>query len=212
MILFWTLFFPLLHLSTILSVYLCSIMESLQFTQHFHQSQFHFMNKYSPKLKPKISFRTFWVSSSHSASSSTLTKTQNLTDSPTVVPEKKRRAKASNTQFKENWLASLSYPFPEKTHLLNCEHDPTQQNDGFKWVLGIDPDVSGAVALLKTNGSVSSAQVSCLFSSLLVKVLSFFVALIALLKILSCCHGSDFVAILHKPLYCGSNGSRGVFF
>ncbi|XP_014500277.1 Holliday junction resolvase MOC1, chloroplastic [Vigna radiata var. radiata] len=143
-------------------------MESLQFTQHFHQSQFHFMNKYSPKLKPKISFRTFWVSSSHSASSSTLTKTQNLTDSPTVVPEKKRRAKASNTQFKENWLASLSYPFPEKTHLLNCEHDPTQQNDGFKWVLGIDPDVSGAVALLKTNGSVSSAQV---FDSPHVKIL-----------------------------------------
>ncbi|QCE05098.1 hypothetical protein DEO72_LG9g98 [Vigna unguiculata] len=84
----------------------------------------------------------FCVSSSHSASPSTLTQTQNLSDPPIVVPEKKRRVKASDTQFKENWLASLSYPFPEKTPRLNSEHDPTQQNDGSKWVLGIDPDVS----------------------------------------------------------------------
>ncbi|CAJ1958835.1 unnamed protein product [Sphenostylis stenocarpa] len=82
----------------------------------------------------------------------------NLSDPPVIVPEKKRRVKASDTQFKENWLASLSYPFPEKTLLLNGEHDPTHQNDGSKWILGIDPDVSGAVALLKTHGSVCSAQ------------------------------------------------------
>ncbi|XP_027919243.1 Holliday junction resolvase MOC1, chloroplastic-like isoform X2 [Vigna unguiculata] len=143
-------------------------MESLQFTPHYHQFPIHFTNKLSPKLKPKIFFRAFSVSSSHSVSSSTLTQTQNLSDPPIVVPEKKRRVKVSDTQFKENWLASLSYPFPEKTPLLNSEHDPTQQNDGFKWVLGIDPDVSGAVALLKTNGSVCSAQV---FDSPHVKIL-----------------------------------------
>lgn len=173
-------FLPSLTLSTILSVYLCSFMESLQFTPHFHQSQFHFMNKLSPKLKPKISFRAFWVSSAHSSPSTILTQTQNLSDPPITVPEKKRRVKASDTQFKENWLASLSYPFPEKTHLLNGEHDPTHQNDGSKWVLGIDPDVSGAVALLKTHGSVCSAQVSCFFLSLLVKVLSFFFSTVLL--------------------------------
>ncbi|ESW20857.1 hypothetical protein PHAVU_005G020500 [Phaseolus vulgaris] len=143
-------------------------MESLQFTQQFHQSQFHFMNRVSSKLKPKISFRAFWVSSTHSSSSSILTQTQNQSDPPITVPEKKRRVKASDTHFKENWLASLSYPFPEKTHLLNGEHDPTHQNDGSKWVLGIDPDVSGAVALLKTHGSVCSAQV---FDSPHVKIL-----------------------------------------
>jgi len=212
--LFWTLFFPLLHLSTTVSVYLCSFMESLQFTPHYHQFPIHFTNKLSPKLKPKIFFRAFSVSSSHSVSSSTLTQTQNLSDPPIVVPEKKRRVKVSDTQFKENWLASLSYPFPEKTPLLNSEHDPTQQNDGFKWVLGIDPDVSGAVALLKTNGSVCSAQVSCLFSSLLVKVLSFCSARFCCIDSVtqSCCHGRDFVAILQMPLYFGSNGGRGVLF
>ncbi|KAK7334621.1 hypothetical protein VNO80_26381 [Phaseolus coccineus] len=139
-------------------------MESLQFTQQFHQSQFHFMNRLSTKLKPKISFRAFWVSSTHSSPSSIL----HQSDPPITVPEKKRRVKASDTPFKENWLASLSYPFPEKTHLLNGEHDPTHQNDGSKWVLGIDPDVSGAVALLKTHGSVCSAQV---FDSPHVKIL-----------------------------------------
>ncbi|RDX62969.1 Holliday junction resolvase MOC1, chloroplastic, partial [Mucuna pruriens] len=157
-------------------------MESLQFTPQSHQPQpqHHFMNKLSPKFKPTISFsfsihiRAFCAFSSSSSSSSssspspTLTQTQNLSDPQIIVPDRKRRVKASDAQFKENWLASLSYPFPEKTHLLNGEHDPTHQNDGSKWVLGIDPDVSGAVALLKTNGSVSSAQV---FDSPHVKIL-----------------------------------------
>ncbi|KAG5117921.1 hypothetical protein JHK84_044034 [Glycine max] len=145
-------------------------MESLHFTPQFRQLQFHFMNKRFPKLKFTISsihFRAFCASSSSSITT-TLTQTQNLSDPQIIVPGKKRRVKASDTQFKENWLASLSNPFPEKTHLLNGEHEPTHQNDGSKWVLGIDPDVSGAVALLKTHGSVCSAQV---FDSPHVKIL-----------------------------------------
>ncbi|KAL5160075.1 Holliday junction resolvase MOC1, chloroplastic [Glycine soja] len=129
------------------------------------------MNKRFPKLKFTISsihFRAFCASSSSSSTTTTLTQTQNLSDPQIIVPGKKRRVKASDTQFKENWLASLSNPFPEKTHLLNGEHEPTHQNDGSKWVLGIDPDVSGAVALLKTHGSVCSAQV---FDSPHVKIL-----------------------------------------
>uniref|UniRef100_A0A0R0G6W8 YqgF/RNase H-like domain-containing protein n=1 Tax=Glycine max TaxID=3847 RepID=A0A0R0G6W8_SOYBN len=144
-------------------------MESLHFTPQFRQLQFHFMNKRFPKLKFTISsihFRAFCASSS--STTTTLTQTQNLSDPQIIVPGKKRRVKASDTQFKENWLASLSNPFPEKTHLLNGEHEPTHQNDGSKWVLGIDPDVSGAVALLKTHGSVCSAQV---FDSPHVKIL-----------------------------------------
>ncbi|KAG4950607.1 hypothetical protein AAZX31_15G255300 [Glycine max] len=147
-------------------------MESLHFTPQFRQLQFHFMNKRFPKLKFTISsihFRAFCSSSSSSSSiTTTLTQTQNPSDPQIIVPGKKRRVKASDTQFKENWLASLSNPFPEKTHLLNGEHEPTHQNDGSKWVLGIDPDVSGAVALLKTHGSVCSAQV---FDSPHVKIL-----------------------------------------
>lgn len=127
------------------------------------------MNKLSPKLKPTISFTSSINFRTFCASSSSPTLTQNLSEPQIIVPEKKRRVKASETQFKENWLTSLSYPFPEKTHLLNGEHDDhTHQNDGSKWILGIDPDVSGAVALLKTHGSVSSAQV---FDSPHVKIL-----------------------------------------
>uniref|UniRef100_A0A0R0IML4 Uncharacterized protein n=1 Tax=Glycine max TaxID=3847 RepID=A0A0R0IML4_SOYBN len=148
-------------------------MESLQFTPQSYQLQFHFMNKLSPKFKPTISsihFRTFCDSSS--SPSTTLTQTQNPSDPQIIVPNRKRRVKASSdTQFKENWLASLSYPFPEKTHLLSGEHEPTHQNDGSKWVLGIDPDVSGAVALLKTHGSVCSAQHMQVFDSPHVKIL-----------------------------------------
>ncbi|KAK7304890.1 hypothetical protein VNO77_42783 [Canavalia gladiata] len=154
-------------------------MESLQFPPQtqFHQTQqlHHFMNKLSPKLKSTISLassidiRPFC--SSPSSSSLTLTQAQaqaqaqNLSPPQIIVPERRRRVKVSDAQLRENWLASLSYPFPETTDLL---HDPTRINDGSKWVLGIDPDVSGAVALLKTHGSACSAQV---FDSPHVKIL-----------------------------------------
>ncbi|XP_027343488.1 Holliday junction resolvase MOC1, chloroplastic isoform X1 [Abrus precatorius] len=140
-------------------------MESLQFTPpHFHQTQLHFMNKFSSKLIPSLSF-TSSVDIRPFCSSSSSTQTQNLNQPQIIVPERRRRVKASDAQLKENWLDSLSYPFPEKTHLFN---DPTRIDDGSKWVLGIDPDVSGAVALLKTHGSVCSAQV---FDSPHVKIL-----------------------------------------
>lgn len=143
-------------------------MESLQFTPEGHQTQFHFMNKLSPKLKSTNSFNPSIYIRAFSASSPTLTEnqTQNLDYPPQIVVPARRRTvkvKASNAQLKENWLASLSYPLPGKTHLLNEEHDLTHKNNGTNWVLGIDPDVSGAVALLKTHDSVSSAQVPCLY-------------------------------------------------
>ncbi|KAI5411750.1 variant 4 [Lathyrus oleraceus] len=124
-------------------------MESLkmQLTPEFHQTQLHFMNKFSSKLKPTIDIRSFCASS--------LSQTQNLKNPETIVPVRKRRSLASsNDQLKENWLASISYSTPGNTHLLNED-----KLESSRWFLGIDPDVSGAVALLKIHDSVCSAQV-----------------------------------------------------
>ncbi|WJX38006.1 hypothetical protein P8452_25709 [Trifolium repens] len=126
-------------------------MESMkmQLTQEIHQTQLHFMNKLSPKFKPTIDFRSFC------ASSLSQTQTQNP---EIIVPVRKSRVlvATSNAKLKENWLASISYSSPgnTKSHLLNED-----KIDASKWFLGIDPDVSGAVALLKIHDSVCSAQV-----------------------------------------------------
>ncbi|KAM5584770.1 Holliday junction resolvase MOC1, chloroplastic [Rosa sericea] len=67
------------------------------------------------------------------------------------------RDKVSDAQLKDNWLASLSCPFPQ---ISDGEQDSTPTNNSdSSWVFGIDPDVSGALALLKGNHSASSAQV-----------------------------------------------------
>lgn len=136
-------------------------MESLkiQFTPEFHQTQTHFMNKLSSKLKPIISFRSFCASS--------LSQTQTQTQNPEIiVPVRRKRrvvsssSSSSDAQLKENWLASISYSSPaNSTHFLSEDQNLTPKIEGSKWFLGIDPDVSGAVALLKMHDSVCSAQV-----------------------------------------------------
>ncbi|KAH7674109.1 hypothetical protein IHE45_08G050300, partial [Dioscorea alata] len=59
--------------------------------------------------------------------------------------------KISNLQLKDKWLDSLSLSPPGGDEGVICASEP-------QWVLGVDPDVSGAVALLKPDGSVSAAQ------------------------------------------------------
>ncbi|XP_057758094.1 Holliday junction resolvase MOC1, chloroplastic-like isoform X2 [Arachis stenosperma] len=112
-------------------------MESLQLTQDWHSTHFSFMNSLSSQLKLKpIQVKAF--SAAAAASSSQIRRCG--------------KAKASDAQLKENWLSSLSYP-------LLSEDTQQHQSDAsnFKWVLGIDPDVSGAVALLKTQHSHSDS-------------------------------------------------------
>lgn len=55
-------------------------------------------------------------------------------------------------QLKQNWLDSLTFP---PLHDLTT----TQTNADSEWVLGVDPDLSGALAVLKTDQSGCSAQV-----------------------------------------------------
>lgn len=72
-----------------------------------------------------------------------------------------RRKKANDVvldaQLKENWLASISCPYPQK---INSDEGNLYSelngvaNAASEWVIGIDPDVSGAIALLKPDNSV----------------------------------------------------------
>ncbi|XP_039129838.1 Holliday junction resolvase MOC1, chloroplastic-like isoform X2 [Dioscorea cayenensis subsp. rotundata] len=62
-----------------------------------------------------------------------------------------KATKVSNLQLKEKWLDSLSLSPLGGDEGVICASEP-------QWVLGVDPDVSGAVALLKPDGSVSLAQ------------------------------------------------------
>lgn len=78
------------------------------------------------------------------------------------------RVGLSDAQLKENWLASLSCPFPQgegtstatatATYFGNGEPDRVT-NAGSDWVLGVDPDTSGALAILKGDDFTSPAQV-----------------------------------------------------
>ncbi|KAJ6964756.1 hypothetical protein NC652_002862 [Populus alba x Populus x berolinensis] len=76
------------------------------------------------------------------------------TNSPTLGGE------ADAAQLKQNWLDSLTFPLPDETETTNLGGDDlTRNNAGTIWVIGIDPDVSGALALLKIDESGCSAQV-----------------------------------------------------
>ncbi|KAG9454882.1 hypothetical protein H6P81_007786 [Aristolochia fimbriata] len=65
--------------------------------------------------------------------------------------------RVSNSHLKEDWINSLSSPFIESGAGANGK-DPAEDVSS-DWVLGIDPDVSGALAVLKGDGSELSAQV-----------------------------------------------------
>ncbi|XP_057956142.1 Holliday junction resolvase MOC1, chloroplastic [Malania oleifera] len=69
--------------------------------------------------------------------------------------------RVSEAQLKENWLESLSCPFPfPGEEVRSCgEEDEPRSNVETEWVIGIDPDLSGALALLKSDESGCSAQV-----------------------------------------------------
>ncbi|KAL0711600.1 hypothetical protein Bca4012_018578 [Brassica carinata] len=53
--------------------------------------------------------------------------------------------------MKEKWLESLSLPSPE-------EHVVTRGNTESSYVIGVDPDLSGALALLKINHVLGSSE------------------------------------------------------
>ncbi|OVA02011.1 hypothetical protein BVC80_1467g15 [Macleaya cordata] len=70
------------------------------------------------------------------------------------------KVKVSDAQLKENWLTSLSCPFHEKAGESSAELASNDNREKLmEWVVGVDPDASGALALLKSDDSGCSAQV-----------------------------------------------------
>lgn len=69
------------------------------------------------------------------------------------------RVRVSDSQLKENWLDSLSCPFMEKRGQLGFNGEEAESSPASEFVVGIDPDLSGALAVLKGNGAGFSAQV-----------------------------------------------------
>ncbi|XP_010271826.1 PREDICTED: uncharacterized protein LOC104607806 isoform X4 [Nelumbo nucifera] len=121
------------------------------------------MNLISANLRTKVHF-SYSIFRRFSVSSLELTSTHELVRSRSC---RKRnllngvgvRAKVSDDELKERWLASLSCPFSEIARKPTDGGEEPANNSGSEWVIGIDPDVSGALALLKNDESDCSAQV-----------------------------------------------------
>ncbi|KAK9735910.1 hypothetical protein RND81_04G237300 [Saponaria officinalis] len=106
------------------------------------------------KLKPKalltksLKFPQFYTKSHQ------LKNPNELIQSPNKKPNTISRDKIEI--IKQNWLFSLSHS-KNVSELENCE---------YKWVIGVDPDVSGALAVLKSDNSgiISRVFVFCFLS------------------------------------------------
>lgn len=75
------------------------------------------------------------------------------------------RVRLSDSEFREKWLSSLSSPLVVKCGEMEDGGDgaPVKIPGGSGWVLGIDPDACGALAVLKGDGPDISAQVNFFF-------------------------------------------------
>lgn len=81
-----------------------------------------------------------------------ITKTTNGSSSKKSV-----KPKVSESLLREKWLDSLSY---SPVDVVGSDTVELGSNGkASEWIIGVDPDVSGALALLKTDHSGFSAQV-----------------------------------------------------
>lgn len=73
-----------------------------------------------------------------------------------------RTGAADAALLKEEWLDSLSFPFSERVRkVVPAAGEESESGDCVaEWAVGVDPDGSGAVALLKPDASGCSAQVT----------------------------------------------------
>ncbi|KAL3530020.1 hypothetical protein ACH5RR_009342 [Cinchona calisaya] len=159
-------------------------METSHFHTQISHFRPELMTPFFTKLRPLV-FLRFSSSSTSIAtnfkllSTTTATATTSATlsqDHPIAVitpdqltpPRKTLRKKGnkliSQAQLRGNWLDSLSCPFPPKIDYCRSSnasdlrkfHGNGNANSGSEWVIGVDPDASGALALLKPD---QSAQV-----------------------------------------------------
>ncbi|XWS73637.1 hypothetical protein CRYUN_Cryun02cG0145500 [Craigia yunnanensis] len=100
----------------------------------------------SSKLIPFSSFSLSLTQNHHPSSSTSRTRRR-------VSARNCLNLSADAVTLKEGWLESLSCPLPDSGE------GPTRTNADSSWVIGIDPDLSGTLALLKTDSSGCSALV-----------------------------------------------------
>ncbi|GAB2277088.1 hypothetical protein Dimus_011797 [Dionaea muscipula] len=144
-------------------------MEYLKLQHHHHRlPPFlppNYMNPFavSSKLKPEkllasLQSRLLCATSLNLSSAHELTRA--LTKKYGVPSDGYRpRVSVCATQLKENWLASLSCPFPRELDQPGTKEYEPSRGIGSEWVIGVDPDVSGALALLKGDRLGCSAQI-----------------------------------------------------
>ncbi|KAJ3683881.1 hypothetical protein LUZ60_014108 [Juncus effusus] len=74
----------------------------------------------------------------------------------TLIPSAASKARVSESLLKDNLLASLSSPFPRR-QIPNSESSDNgisvDVGSGSEWIIGVDPDVSGALAILRPDNS-----------------------------------------------------------
>ncbi|KAH7836900.1 hypothetical protein Vadar_007172 [Vaccinium darrowii] len=124
------------------------------------------MNSISSTFRSTLVFTSVKLRCFSAVSSPNSTTTQDLTLVPTrkkgVSSSKNGRGgvRVSDSQLKEKWLDSLTCPFPEDLLRPNCGVSGVLRSDlDSRWVIGVDPDVSGALALLKNDDLGCSPQV-----------------------------------------------------
>ncbi|KAF3454039.1 hypothetical protein FNV43_RR04486 [Rhamnella rubrinervis] len=132
------------------------------------------MNSLSSKLRPNPTSSFFYAHLRAFCASPPPPSPSSVIHSPSatralICPPLRRdvrvRVGLSDAQLKENWLASLSCPFPlaegiataTATYFGNGESDRVN-NAASEWVLGVDPD-TGAFSILKGDDFATSAQV-----------------------------------------------------
>ncbi|KAK6925522.1 hypothetical protein RJ641_007241 [Dillenia turbinata] len=113
------------------------------------------MNSLSARLTSTIRFNSFTVRPFCCiASSSSSSLQEPIPASKSRKSVVSTRVRVSDAQLRENWLTSLSCP-PFDSHDNPIPNADSHRN----WVIGVDPDVSGAVALLTFDHSTCSPQV-----------------------------------------------------
>ncbi|KAH6837005.1 MutS2 [Perilla frutescens var. hirtella] len=103
------------------------------------------------RLTPAV-FRLFAASAT-----TTLAPTREPETVTVPVPSTSRKPRGKKVvldaqQLKLNWLESLSFPMPENDG-LRAPEDSGPGNADSRWVLGVDPDLSGALAVLNPDNS-----------------------------------------------------------
>ncbi|XP_057480806.1 Holliday junction resolvase MOC1, chloroplastic [Actinidia eriantha] len=146
-------------------VCVCVLMEALHIQAPPRPADLYLMNSLSYKFRATIvsssaKFRCLCTVSSPNSTTEELILTPKSRRKSVSKTNGKARSKVSDTQLKENWLDSLSSPFAGTLLRPNGEiADVGRSNSDSRWVIGVDPDVSGALALLKNDDFGCNAQV-----------------------------------------------------